>query len=96
MGAFQGRVTEITWRATKIQTKTGNLVILPNNMVGKDAITNYSEPISPTRLFVEVGTGYEVPPNVVREAILTALARCPLVLAEPRAEVLLVDFVRRR
>ena len=92
VGAFQGRVTEITWRATKIQTKTGNLVIVPNNIVGKDAITNYSEPLSPTRLFVEVGTGFQVPPNVVREAILTALKRCPLVLNEPKADVLLADF----
>lgn len=92
VGAFQGRVTEITWRATKIQTKTGNLVIVPNNIVGKEAITNYSEPLSPTRLFVEVGTGYQVPPNEVREAILDALTRCPRVLKEPAADVVLVDF----
>jgi small-conductance mechanosensitive channel len=92
VGPFQGRVTEITWRATKIQTKTGNLVIVPNNIVGKEAITNYSEPQSPTRLFVEVGTGYQVPPNVVREAIFAALARCPRVLDMPKADVLLVDF----
>jgi small-conductance mechanosensitive channel len=92
VGAFQGRVTEITWRATKIQTKTGNLVIVPNNIVGKEAITNYSEPISPTRLFVEVGTGYEVPPNRVRDAILTALARCPRVLQTPEPDVVLTDF----
>ncbi len=92
VGPFQGRVTEITWRATKIQTKTGNLVIVPNNIVGKEAITNYSEPSSPTRLFVEVGSGYQVPPNRVREAILTAMTRCPRVLREPSADVVLVDF----
>jgi small-conductance mechanosensitive channel len=92
VGAFQGRVTEITWRATKIQTKAGNLVIVPNNIVGKEAITNYSEPIAPTRLSVEVGTGYRIPPNFVREAILTALTRCPRVLKQPKADVVLVDF----
>ena len=92
VGAFQGRVTEITWRATKIRTKSGNLVIVPNNIVGKEAIANYSEPIAPTRLAVEVGTGYQIPPNVVREAIHTALARCPRVLKEPAADVVLLDF----
>lgn len=92
VGAFQGRVTEITWRATKIQTKAGNLVIVPNNIVGKEAITNYSEPIAPTRLFVEVGTGYQIPPNVVRDAMLTALERCPRVLKTPAADVVLMDF----
>lgn len=92
VGPFQGRVTEITWRATRIQTKTGNLVIVPNNIIGKDAITNYSEPHAPTRLFVEVGTGYEVPPNVARDAIAAALVGCPRVLATPEPDVVLMEF----
>ncbi|MEO6222720.1 MAG: mechanosensitive ion channel domain-containing protein, partial [Vicinamibacterales bacterium] len=92
VGAFQGRVTDITWRATRIQTKAGNLIIVPNNIIGKEAITNYSEPLSPTRLFVEVGTGYEVPPNVVRDAIETALAGCPSVLTIPAPDVVLTEF----
>ena len=92
VGAFQGRVTDITWRATKIQTKTGNMVIVPNNIVGKEAIINYSEPGAPTRLSVEVGTGYELPPNVVREAIMAAMSACPLVLQSPAPDVVLVDF----
>ena len=92
VGPFQGRVTQITWRATRIQTKSGNLVIVPNNVIGKEAITNYSEPVAPTRLFVEVGTGYEVPPNSVRDAIQTALAGCSRVLKFPEADVVLTDF----
>ncbi len=92
VGAFQGRVKEITWRATKIQTKAGNLVVVPNNIIGKEAISNYSEPIAPTRLFVEVGAGYQHPPNVVRDAIMVAMRRCPRVLADPRPDVIMTDF----
>lgn len=92
VGPFQGRVTQITWRATRIQTKTGNLVVVPNNIIGKEAITNYSEPVAPSRLFIEVGTGYEVPPNVVRDAIQTALSGCSRVLKAPQADVVLTDF----
>jgi len=92
VGPFQGRVKEITWRATKIQTKAGNLVIVPNNIVGKEAINNYSEPAAPTRLFVEVSAGYQHPPNVVRDAVLAAIRRCPRVLAEPRPDVVMTDF----
>jgi small-conductance mechanosensitive channel len=92
VGPFQGRVTDITWRATRIVTKTGNMVIVPNNIVGKEAITNYSEPGSPTRLAVEVGTGYELPPNIVREAIMTAMSACPLVLPSPAPDVVMIDF----
>ena len=48
VGDFEGRVAEVTWRATKLRTKSGNFVILPNNIVSKEAITNYSEPAAPT------------------------------------------------
>ena len=58
VGDFEGRVAEVTWRATKLRTKSGNFVILPNNIVSKEAITNYSEPVAPTRLDVEVGASY--------------------------------------
>lgn len=92
VGPFQGRVTDITWRATRIRTKTGNLVIVPNNIIGKEAITNYSEPQAPTRLFVEVGTAYDVAPNIVRDACMAALAGCSRVLAVPAPDVILTDF----
>lgn len=92
VAGFQGRVREITWRATKIQTKTGNLVVVPNNIIGKEAINNYSEPQAPTALAVEVGTGYQHPPNVVHDALLAAMRRCPKVLSEPEPDVVMKDF----
>jgi small-conductance mechanosensitive channel/CRP-like cAMP-binding protein len=92
VGPFQGRVVDITWRATKIQTKQGNLIVVPNNIVGKEAINNYSEPAAPTRLFVEVGAAYGTPPNEVRDAMLAAMKRCGRVLATPAADVVVMDF----
>jgi small-conductance mechanosensitive channel len=35
IGEFEGRVTEVTWRATKLRTKTGNFIIVPNNRIAK-------------------------------------------------------------
>ena len=92
VGSHEGIVTAVTWRATKIRTKLGNLVILPNNFIAKEAITNYSEPLLPTRLIVDVGAAYQVPPNEVRDAITTVLAQTSRVLATPEPEVLLYDF----
>ena len=89
---YEGRVTEVTWRATKLRTKAGTLVILPNNVVSKEAITNYSEPTAPVRIFVEVGATYLAAPNDVRAAIHDAMRHCRFVLAEPAADVLLVGF----
>jgi len=92
IGGVDGLVTEVTWRATKIRTKAGNFVIVPNSSVGKDAITNYSEPTRETRVEVEVGASYDTPPNDVKAVIRQALQGEPLIAAEPAPDVLLVDF----
>jgi len=92
VGDYEGRVAEVTWRATKLRTKSGNLVILPNNLVAKEAITNYSEPARPVQLEVIVGASYLVPPNQVKAAILEAVRHCSSVLAAPAPDVLLQSF----
>lgn len=92
VGSFEGRVHEVTWRATKLRTKTGNLVVLPNNIVSKEAVTNYSEPALPTRIELEVGVTYLCPPNEVKSAIEEALGRAPVALKAPAPDVLLVEF----
>ena len=92
VGEFEGRVAEVTWRATKLRTKTGNFVVLPNNLVSKEAITNYSEPALPTRLEVEVGAAYQAAPNQVKAAILEAMRHSAIVLAAPAPDVHLKAF----
>jgi small-conductance mechanosensitive channel len=92
VGDYEGRVAEVTWRATKLRTKAGNLVILPNNVVAKEAIVNYSEPAAPFRLEVEVGASYLVPPNKVKAALMEALRHSSRVMTAPTPDVLLVAF----
>jgi small-conductance mechanosensitive channel len=93
LGEFEGRVVEVTWRATKIRTDDGNLVVLPNNVVARDPIVNFTEPTAPTRMWVDVGATYSAPPTLVREALLAAARRSTkYVLATPAPDVLLLDF----
>ena len=92
VGEFEGRVTEVTWRATKIRTKWGNFVIVPNNIVGKEAITNFSEPVAPTRLHIEIGLSYDAAPNYVKRVMSEALRNCPFVLATPPPDIMFADF----
>jgi small-conductance mechanosensitive channel len=92
VAGHEGRVTEVTWRATKIRTKDGNLVILPNNVVAREAIMNYTEPDIPSRHTVDVGASYSAPPNTVREALLTAMRSTPHVLSDPKPDVLVMEF----
>ena len=92
VGDFEGRVAEITWRATRLRTKSGNFIIVPNNIIGKEAITNYSEPAVPTRLELEVGVSYTASPAAVKQALHEAMTRSRYVLTSPAPEALLVGF----
>jgi small-conductance mechanosensitive channel len=92
VGDFEGRVAEVTWRATKLRTKAGNFAIVPNNVVAKEAIINFSEPALPLRLEVEVGASYLAPPNKVKAAMMEAIRHSSRVLAAPAPDVLLVGF----
>jgi small-conductance mechanosensitive channel len=59
-----GLVSEITWRATKMRTKGGNFVIVPNSTLSRETIINYSEPSLDTRTEVEVGVTCAAPPPI--------------------------------
>lgn len=37
----EGQVAEITWRATKLRTESGQFLIVPNSIIAKDPILNY-------------------------------------------------------
>jgi small-conductance mechanosensitive channel/CRP-like cAMP-binding protein len=92
VGDREGQVQEVTWRATKLLTKDGQFLILPNSIISKEPILNYSEPTVPTRIEVDVGTSYLTPPNDVRLAIGRALDNAPLVMQSIAPEVHLHAF----
>jgi small-conductance mechanosensitive channel/CRP-like cAMP-binding protein len=87
-----GLVAAVTWRATKIRTKAGNFVIVPNSVVAKETITNYSEPTQDTRLEVEVGASYDTRPNEVKAVIARALRDEAMLAKDREPEILIVDF----
>ena len=55
VGEREGLVQEVTWRATKLRTKAGQFLIVPNSVIAKELLLNFSEPTEPTRIEVEVG-----------------------------------------
>jgi small-conductance mechanosensitive channel len=92
IGDHEGRVEEITWRATKLRTKSTNFVIVPNSTIAKEAIVNFSEPVIPTRLEVDIGASYDAAPDRVKAVLLEALGNATLVLPAPQPDVLLLAF----
>jgi small-conductance mechanosensitive channel/CRP-like cAMP-binding protein len=92
IGSLEGSVSGITWRSTKLVTKAGNFVVVPNSMMAKDPITNYSVPTRHMRIQVDVGASYDVPPNVVKEVISEALKNASELSTVRPAEVRIADF----
>src|SRR5262249_17902852 len=76
----------------RIHTRDGAYVIVPNNTISKESITNYSEPVLAARLHVDVGATYLKTPNDVKAALLEALAQSPLVLQSPPPRIMLHEF----
>ena len=91
-GDREGQVQEITWRATKLRTKAGQFLIVPNNLIAKDPVLNYSEPTIPTRIDVEVPASCNTPPNEVKHAILEAIANSPHAMKAPPPQVTISGF----
>jgi CRP-like cAMP-binding protein len=91
-GDREGQVQEITWRATKLRTKAGQFLIVPNSVISKEPVLNHSEPTIPTRIEVEIGASYNVPPNDVKRAMHEAMANSPLVMKAPEPQVVLKGF----
>lgn len=87
-----GRVVEINWRATKVITLDNVEVIVPNGMLAKVPIVNYSKPTKAARRSVYVSVSYDIPPPRVHEAILEAIRDAPGVLAEPAPSILTNNF----
>lgn len=87
-----GRVNEINWRATKVTTLDDVELIVPNGMLAKVPIVNYTKPTARSRRSVFVSVAYEVPPRRVHEVLLAAIRDAPGVLAEPAPSVVTKAF----
>ena len=84
---YTGRVVGMTWKSTRVITRENEMVTIPNNVIAKSHILNYSQP-DPTHIAtLDIGTSYSDPPNNVREAILSTIAEHPSVARVPSPEI---------
>lgn len=91
IGTHSGRLLEIGWRATRIVTGAGEVLTLPNNAVGKEAIYNLSKRGATLRK-ISIGIGYEVVPNTIKEVLLELVRFHAGVAGEPAPTVRVAEF----
>ena len=87
-----GKVIEINWRSVHIETPTRELRVVPNVSLYKSAFSNLSRPTFVRTEVIEVGFGYNDPPNRVKELMLELLTTTPGVLSDPGPAVRTVNY----
>jgi len=87
-----GRIVDMTWRATCLRTKMDDYIIIPNAAIAREAIINYSRPTVVHGYRLEIGVNYKVPPNKVRQTLMTVLESVPEVLKDPSPTIFLVKY----
>lgn len=92
VGEIEGQVTEITWRYTKLITFSQNQVLIPNNAIAKERLTNISEPIHQVSVAVPVPAPLATAPVKVKSALEDILRKSPLVAPFPEPRVRLYEI----
>ena len=91
-GGFVGTVWDSTLATTRILTRDGHMMVVPNGQLLSKDFRNLDQPTPRLREHVRVGIAYDVPPAVVKDAALQILRTEPHVLPDPAPAAWLVDF----
>ncbi|MBB5337018.1 mechanosensitive ion channel family protein [Pectinatus brassicae] len=65
-----GQVVDITWRFTKIQTPSNNIIIVPNKDIASTTITNYNMPKEAVSFYLTIGISYDSDLDLVEQVTI--------------------------
>jgi small-conductance mechanosensitive channel/CRP-like cAMP-binding protein len=92
VGSTTGIVMEMNWRSLRVRTRERDMVIVPNSVIGKETLINFSRP---TRVHAEghvIGFGYDDPPNKVKRVLMQVALSTRGVLANPPPQIRTVNY----
>jgi MscS family membrane protein len=87
-----GDVQEVGWRSTRILTRDKRMVTIPNSLIGKNLVTNYSIPDKFFRVETDVAVAYGADIEYVRQLIREAVEEQDWVVKDRPIQVLLWEF----
>ncbi len=88
----EGTVIDIGLRSTKIKSRDGDLIILPNGKLADSKIYNYHKPLSTTRVVVDFGVKYGSDVDKVKKIVLSEISNLKSTLKEPEHQVILTEM----
>jgi len=87
-----GRVKEINIRTSKVRTRDGIMIIVPNNNLISAKVINWSMENKITRFGVKVGVAYGSDTKLVEDILTKVAVDHPNVLNKPEPKVFFRDF----
>ena len=79
----EGRVVDVTWRTTRLSTRAGIVLSVPNSVASEASIHNYSLPDGIVEMWFTIHIDPSVPPRRVVKVLLDALMSSDGVLSKP-------------
>jgi small-conductance mechanosensitive channel len=92
VGDIVGTVTEIEMRATKVVSRDGVAMIIPNSEFISGRVFNQSHPTTRKRVRIGVGVAYGSDTSVVRDALVAVALGHPDVVKDPLPVVFFKNF----
>lgn len=92
VGEIIGRVSSINMRSTTVITPENITLIVPNSRFIEETVTNWSVGDLKVRTSVRVGVAYGSDTELVTRLLLKAAEDHPIVLADPKSDVLFNEF----
>jgi small-conductance mechanosensitive channel len=87
-----GDVMDIGLRSTRVRTRDNRMVIVPNSVIGKSLVVNYSYPDTQYRIQIHVGVGYGADIEETRKVLIEAVSKVEGVLSDRKVEALFLEF----
>lgn len=87
-----GDVIDIGLRSTRILTRDNRMVSVPNSVIGKGLVVNYSDPSTRYRVETHVGVAYGTDLEEARQVMIEAIRAQDWVMKNERIEALFLEF----
>ncbi|MEM7247871.1 MAG: mechanosensitive ion channel family protein [Acidobacteriota bacterium] len=85
-------ITEMTWRSTRLRTNEGVIINEPNALVAATRLTSYGSGEEAVAFPIKMNLPRDLPPSVVKEALLEAAEHAPSCLSTPAPQAFLEEF----
>jgi small-conductance mechanosensitive channel/CRP-like cAMP-binding protein len=92
LGSHEGRIEQVSWRATRLRTFYGDTLTIPNNEVARHEVLNFSRPKEPHSRILQIGVNYHTPPNKVIAVLTNLLDQVPQLAREPGSVIRVVGY----